>query len=289
MSRFASILLPLDGSPEAARGVGCALWLAHALGATLHVLHATEQPLPAREALARLRVPDPQRARVVMHQLSGDAAIAVIDAIAAHAVDLVLLSARGETASANPGQAVSLGGMAQAIIERSPVPVLLFPARYRESHPWKEVTVAASGEAAADNALEAAAQLAVVLHLRVHVVHSDAGAGDAALGSYTDSPHHEIPGRLSGMVERGLACCTPVEAQCVDHVLLADGEPAAVLLEQVARTESGVLALGWHGSLGAGRAPVFRKLLGTAECALLLVRSAERSGAILKVGNEIDG
>lgn len=282
MNRFASILLPLDGSSEAARGASCALWLAQALGATLHVLHATEQPLPAREALSRLRLPDPQGSHVVLHQLAGDAGIAVIDAIDAYAVDLVILSARGETASA------SLGGVAQTILERSPVPVLLLPARYRETHPWKSVLVAASGEAAADKALEAAAQLAAVLHLRVHVVHSADGAGTAALGSYADSPHHEIAGRLSGMVERGLACCAPDEACCVASIRLADGEPAAVLLDELARNESGVLALGWHGSLDAGRAPVLRKLLGKAECALLLVRRAEHSEAILNVGTDID-
>ena len=291
MSRFASILLPLDGSPEAAKGAGCSLWLAEALGATLHVLHATAQPLPAREALARLRVPDAQRAQVVVHQLSGDAEAAVLEAVAAHGVDLVVMSARGETASARLELSQRLGRVAQAVIERSPVPVLLLPARYREALPWTSMLAAASGEAAADQALEAAAHLAAALHLKLSVVHSEdgpPGAGAAALGVYVDAPHHEFPRRLAGMVERGLAGCTSEEGHCVDQVLLARGEPAAVLLEQVARHASSLLALGWHGALGAGRAQVLKRLIEQAECALLLTRSAERSSARLKVGKEID-
>ena len=39
-------------SPEAAKAAGCALWLAQALGATLHVLHATAHPLSAQDAHA---------------------------------------------------------------------------------------------------------------------------------------------------------------------------------------------------------------------------------------------
>lgn len=291
MSRFASILLPLDGSAEAAKAAGCALWLAQALGATLHVLHATPQPLPAPEALERLRIPEAQRAPVIVHQLADDAEVAVLEAIAAYGVDLVVMSARGATASAGLELSKRLGQVAQAVLEHSPVPVLLLPARYRETLPWTSMLAAASGEAAADQALKTTAQLAAALQLNVRVLHcedSPAGAGSAALGAYVDAPHHEFPQRLAGMVQRGLAGCTPEEGHCVHRVLLARGEPAAVLLEQVARHACSLLALGWHGAIGAGRASVLKRLIEQAECPLLLVRSPERSSAVLKVGNEID-
>lgn len=291
MTRFASILLPLDGSPESAKGAGCALWLAETLGATLHVLHATAQPLPGREALARLRIPKAQGAQVVVHQLSGDAEAAVLEEIAEQDIDIVVMSARGESVSAGLELPQRLGHVAQAVIQRSPVPVLLLPARYREALPWTSMVAAASGEMAADQALQAAVHLAAELHLKVTVVHSEdgpPGAGAAPLGAYADALHHEYPQRLEEMVQRGLAGCTPEECRCVDHVLLARGEPATVLLEQVARRGASVLALGWHGELGAGRAPALKRLLEEAECPLLLVRGAERSAARLKVGKEID-
>jgi nucleotide-binding universal stress UspA family protein len=75
----------------------------------------------------------------------------------------------------------------------------------------------------------------------------------------------------------------------VQQVLLRPGEPASVLLEQVASHGSDVLALGWHGALGSGRALVFKRLLEEAECALLVVRRAEHPRARLKVGSDIDG
>jgi nucleotide-binding universal stress UspA family protein len=289
--RFASILLPLDGSPESAKAAGCALWLAQALGATLHVVHATAHSLPAAGALARLRVPHVQDARVVVHQVAGGAEAAVLQEIAAHHIDLVVMSARGESASAKLAPMRRLGSIAQAVIERSPVPIVLLPLHYRESLPWTSMLAAASGEASADHALEAAARLATALRLKITVVHSadgPRGTGAAPFGGYADAPHHEYSHRLKQLVERGLAGCAAEEAHCVHDVLLCRGEPGAVLLEQVAGHGSSVLALGWHGALGAGRALVLKCLLEQAECALLVVRGAEHSRARLKVGSAID-
>jgi nucleotide-binding universal stress UspA family protein len=291
MNRFASLLLPLDGSPEAAKAAGCALWLAQALGATLHVLHAAAQPLPEREALALLHAPHAQRPQVVLHQLSANADAAVLEAIAAYHVDLVIMSTRGESISAGLKLSQRLGTVAQAVMERSPVPVLLLPARYREALPWTSMLAAASGEMAADQALEAATQLAGALQIKVTVMYAEDGP-DAArampLGSYADAAHHEYPRRIEGMIERGLAGCTPAECYCIGQALLRHGDPATVLLEQAARQATSVLALGWHGALGAGRALVLKRLLEQAECALLLVRKAEQSSARLKVGEKID-
>jgi len=293
MSRSPSILLPLDGSPEAAKGAGCALWLAEALGATLHVVHATAHPLPATGELSRLRVPGAQGAHVVMHQLPGSADAAVLDEIAAQRIDLVVMSAGGESASAGAARAYRLGTVAQAVLERSPVPVVLLPARYRESLPWTSMLAAASGEAAADQALDAAVRLASALRLKVTVVHSEDGPAAvcrAPLGAcYADAPHHEYPKRLEQLVERGLTSCSADEAHCIDEVVLSRGDAALALLEQVRRLHSSVLALGWHGTLGAGRALVFKRLLEQSECALLVVRSRpERSRVQLKVGSNLD-
>ena len=288
MSRFRSILLALDGSPQGAQGAGCALWLGEALGAMLHVVHATAHPLAAEDALARLRVAHAQRPRVIVHQHPGDGEAAVLEEIDARHVDLVVMSARGESA-ANVALAEPLGTVAQAVIKRSPVPVLLLPARYREALPWTSMLVAASGEAAADRALASAAQLAAALRLKVNVVHAgDGPVRTAALGAYADAPHHEYPHRLQRLTERGLARCTVEEAHCVDEVLLRGGDPASVLLAEAAHHGSSLVALGWHGAFGGGRALVLKRLLEEAECALLVIGAPERSGAQLKVGSEID-
>lgn len=286
MSGFQSLLLPLDGSAEAAKAAGCALWLAQALGATLHVVHATSQPLPGREALVRLRLPPGERAHVVVHQPAENADAAVLEVIAKHDVELVVLTARGESAAAGAALGERLGSVARAVIGSSPVPVVLLPVRYREALPWRSMVAAASGEPAADRALETAARLAAALRLSVTVIHS--GDGLPATGSYADAPHHEYGRRLQEMAERGLACCTDEEARHVQTVLLRRGDPAEALLEHLAREGTSLLALGWHGALGAGRAPVLKRLLDEAPCALLLARAPDGSPARLKVGEDID-
>lgn len=286
MSSFQSLLLPLDGSAEAAKAAGCALWLADTLAATLHVVHATSQPLPGRDALAQLRLPQGARAQVVVHQPTGDAQAAVLDAIAEHGVELVVMSARGESAATGLGLGERLGSVARAVIRASPVPVVLLPVRYREALPWRSMLAAASGEPAADRALEAAAHLAAALRLGVRLLHS--GDGPSGTGAYADAPHHEYGRRLQEMAERGLAGCTEEEARCMQEALLRGGDPADELLEHVVREGTSLLALGWHGALGSGRALVLKRLLDEAPCALLLVRTPETSPARLKVGDEID-
>ena len=292
MSRFTSLLLPLDGSPAAAKGAGCALWLAEALGATLHVLHAAAHSLPETETLERLHVNTAQRAPCVLHQVAETAEAAVLDAITNYGVDLVIMSARGESAWAGHKPAQSLGAVAQAVIEQCPIPVLLLPVHYREVLPWTSILAAASGGIAADEALEVAVQLASVLQLKVRVVHVENGpcAPDSMpLGAYADSVHHEYPHRMNDMVERGLAGCTSEECGYVDQILLRRGDPATELLDQISRDATSMLALGWHGAFGPGHALVFQRLLEQAECALLLVRRPEGSTARLKIGNEVDG
>lgn len=200
------------------------------------------------------------------------------------------MSARGESALPSMPLTRALGRVAQAVIERCPVPVVLLPAHYRELLPWTSMLAAGSGEPAADQALQAAIQLAAQLRLKVNVVHCHASGGETApvLGGYADAPHHEYSQRLTQMVQRGLEGCES-SAGCLGQTVLRQAEPAAVLLEEAQRLESSVVALGWHGAFGAGRAPVLKRLLDEAAFPLLLVREAQQARARLRVGTDIGG
>jgi nucleotide-binding universal stress UspA family protein len=289
MSHFDSILLPLDGSPESAKAVGCAVWLADRLGATLHVLHSTPRPIPSEAALERLGAGAAQRARTVLHQIQEDPMRAVLDTTAQHAVELVVMSARGITASAGIDPDRRLGRVATVLIENSKAPVLLIPLHYRESLPWHSMLVASSGEHAADQALTLAVQLATRLQLKVSAVYVEEArpAATDMLAAYADAPQHEYPRRLEEIVRRALECSPAKECSYVDEVRVRRGDPATELLAEIASSRSSMLALGCHGALVETRAPVLKQLLTRAECPLLVVHEVAGSRVHLKVGDAI--
>lgn len=295
MSLFPSILVPLDGSRTAARSLGCATWLATRLGARLHLLSATPRELPAREELARLRVPREHWPLIALHQAPAYPAEAILAALVRHDIGLLVMTARGETTETSGAEAAPariLGHTARAVIERSPVPVLLLPPRYRETLPWERIVVPVSGEADSDEALATAVHLAHALDLKVSVVHvADPEPGADSLEGrtrYADALHHEYSSQLGELVERVLAGCAPAECGRIEETVLRRGDVAAELLELVDATRSGLLVLGWRGRLLGGHARVVRRLIRATHLPVLLVKPVARAPFRLNVGEELE-
>jgi nucleotide-binding universal stress UspA family protein len=296
MSPFASILVPLDGSRTAARGFGCAAWLAARLDAKLHVVSATPRDVSAREELACLQVPEEYWPRVVLHRPAAQPEGAILSALARHRVGLVVMTARGEAGDApgpagtDPGKIV--GHVARAVIERSGVPVLLLPPNYREALPWERVLVPVSGEPEADEALALAVRLACVLDLHIQVAHvADAEGRDEGLEArarYADALHHEYAGQFEGLVRRGLSQCRPEDASRIAGIALCRGDVAAELEKLIASTGASLLAVGWRGRFMAGRARVLKQLIQAIAMPVLLVQPEAPMLFRLKVGEEID-
>jgi nucleotide-binding universal stress UspA family protein len=290
MSPFQSILVPLDGSRIAACSLGCALWLATRLRARLHVLSATPRERPAREELARLQVPEEHWPRIVLHQAPAYPEQAILDAVDRHRVALIVMTACGETAEAPAAGVPGVGHVARAVIERSPVPVLLLPPRYRETLPWTRLLVPVSGEPEGDEALALAVRLAGTLDLEVHVAHV-AAAGDETLEGrtrYADALHHEYPRQLEEFVGRALPRCTPEECRRITDVALCRGEVAAELRALIERRQASVLVVGWHGRFMAGHARVLKELIGVITLPVLLVKAAASAPVRLHVGESIE-
>jgi nucleotide-binding universal stress UspA family protein len=295
MSVFQSILVPLDGSRVAARGLGCAVWLAARCRAQLHILSATPQELPAREELTRLNVPEEHWPLITLHQAPAYPEEAILEAIARYGVSLVIMTAGGQSAEApaaagaDPAQIV--GHVTRAVIERSASPVLLLPAAYREALPWERILVPVSGEMEADDALALAVRVAEALDLDVHVAHvTDADASDeglAARARYADALHHEYPGQLEEFVRRALPHCSPAECRRVTDIALCHGDVAAELHDLIERKRISALAIGWRGRFMAGRARVLKQLAQTIAQPILLVKPERRLPFRLKVGEDI--
>jgi nucleotide-binding universal stress UspA family protein len=301
MTPFASLLAPLDGSRAAARGLGCATWLATSLHAKLVVLSATPRSLPAREELMRLRVPEAYWPLVILHQAPRFPEEAILTEAIEHETALIIMSAQGEaadqaalpeTAQRAPGPFALIGHVARAVIEQSAAPVLLLPPAYREALPWKHVLVPMCGETESDEALALAVTLAHALTLELHVAHvleSPArGHGLAAVTRYADAVHHEYPQQFAELVRRSLPHHTPEDCRCIMEVALSRGDVAAELLGQIAKKQVTLLVVGWHGRFTVGHAEVLKKLLAAITCPMLLVKPAPRPPFKLKVGLEID-
>ncbi len=293
MNPFDSILLPLDDSPESAKGIACAVWLAEKLGAMLHLVYSTKRPLVPAELLERLRVPAAQRARTVVHQTAGDQVSALLEAKTRRDVKLVVMSPPAEAVSQSVEESTGrLGPIARALIEESTVPIVMAPPHYREALPWRSMLIASDGQPAADEAVVMAVRLGATLGIKVTVCHVIVEEGSAArvLGRYADAPQHEMLGRVEQIVKRAVVELSPDERRSIDEPMnLRVGDPVAELLTEVERRRSSVLALGWHGTLDPTRATVLKSLIERAECPLLLVRKTKRSQLRLNVGDAIMG
>ncbi|MEW6299635.1 MAG: universal stress protein, partial [Thermodesulfobacteriota bacterium] len=261
----------------------------------LHILSATSRELPARDELARLKVPEEHWPLVTLHQAPAYPAEAILAAVARHDVRLIVMTARGETAetaAANEPAAKVIGDVTRAIIERSAVPVLLLPPNYREALPWERALVPVSGEIEVDEALVLAVRLANALDLAVHVAHvADSGAGEENLSArarYADALHHEYPCQLEEVVSRALPQCTPQQCRRIVDIALCRGDVVTELLKLIERKRISVVMVGWHGRFLAGHAQILTELIQAVANPVLLVKPEHRTTLRLKVGEEIE-
>jgi len=141
---YATILVPVDGSAAAGRALDEAIRLARLLGSTLRILHVVESRAPtaaSEYAPAEQLVEDwkiageavvpaaLERARSSGVAADGsvrrDAGLRVSEVILREAIDnaadLIVMGAHGRSGSAPAG----VGGDAEFVVRRSPVPVLL--------------------------------------------------------------------------------------------------------------------------------------------------------------------
>lgn len=296
MTAFTSLLLPLDGSHLAARGIGCATWLASTLQAQLHILSATSHPLPARDELARLRVPDAYWSYVILHQAPQFPENAIVAAASEYKTDLIVMSALGEGAATRDqttsGPITSIGHVTRAVIEQASAPVLLLPPAYRESLPWRRMLVPVSGEPDIDEALPLAVRIANHLALELHVLHvmvdvrQEAGLASAA--HYADSVHHEYSQRFTELIRRPLTQCTVEECRCIRYASLARGNVVDELRSHIEQQHMDLIFISWHGRFMTGHADVLKTLLKQIHCPILLIKPAPHAPLRLKVGKDIE-
>lgn len=148
MSRFRTVVVPLDFSPHASEALELAIDLVRGSDATIHLVHAYEVPfgtLPpygiavpdefftqVRDAAAR-RLAKASRSveeaglRCETHVVPGPAADAIVEVARQAGADLVVMSTRGLTGLKH----LLLGSVAERTLRNAPCPVLTVRPRER--------------------------------------------------------------------------------------------------------------------------------------------------------------
>jgi nucleotide-binding universal stress UspA family protein len=204
-----------------------------------------------------------------------------------HAVRLLVITARGESAERARANGRLVGHVTSAVIGKSPVPVLLLPTAYEEALPWRTAIVPVSGEPVAGDALATAVRLAAEIDLDLHAVHvTGSGSGESgidAMARYTDAVHHEYPRQFEELVAGAFAGCTGDLCRPVKDVTLVRGDVATELIRLAGASRASLIVAGWHGQFGGGRSEVLKQLLQAVSCPVLLVKRAGRMPFRLKV------
>jgi nucleotide-binding universal stress UspA family protein len=259
---FERILVPLDGTPEAAVARGPALALAAAAHARRTLLRVT-----APEDAPVVGYPGEQRARIAEEVaglgLAADAVLRDGDPaaeIAAEAVEggagLVVMATHGRSGL---GRAL-LGSVASGVVAQSPVPVVLLRPGGRKTTRVRQLLVPVDGSPGGSVAVGAALALAGVtgaaIHLLEVVVPEPLYAGygtDVAMPVYVDpSWDEEALARARGYVEALAAKLRRHGAEADGRAVL--GQVTATILATAEAVDADLVVMSTHALTGPARA-----------------------------------
>lgn len=299
---FRHLLLPLDGSRLAEATLVPAAELARRLGARITLLHVLERNAPAQihgerhltnpaeagEYLARLA--DGLKAAGVEagHHSHDVAEAGVAQSITAHAAeygcDLVALATHG-----GGGMRDQLfGSIAQQVIGLGSTPVLIVhpEAPAGAAFQCRRLLVPLDGAEEHESSVPVAAAVAACFGAGVDLLtavprRADLAGHRGALGrmlptamsALLDAQEHEATQRLKG-IAAGLG-----QAGVATSVKVERGEPAAVILQELTRTDVDLLVLathtrrGWAAFWSGSVAP---RVLAQWQRPILLVRAAAK-------------
>ena len=272
---YRSILVPVDGSLPSEQSLPYAVALARRSGASLQLAYV-HTPLIVGEGVMYLGTPDVQLweeenkyllgivdrlkkaglEKVSAHVLEGTIAQTLQEHALEEGSDLVVMTTHGR----GPVSRFWLGSVADQLVHRLPIPLLLIRTREEETPTASEpevrnVLVALDATPTAEQILEPAGGLAKVLGasltlLRVvpsvvpHVVYTEA-AVSTTLADKLRAEAHVYLKRLAGSLgDQRIAVQTRI---------IAHNHPATAILNEAASGEYGMLALETHGRRGLPR------------------------------------
>ena len=275
----ATLLVPLDGSTNAAAALSVARGLAHPMDATVVLIHVGGEALASHELPGRLGLSAEDVRGLVIDQCAGSPAPAIVrEAVARHAVLIVMC-----TSAWPDGPLHAFGSVLDEVLLNAPCPVVLVPSILSRD-PWilRQLVLPHDGTPTSGAAIAPTADLAsragaelVVLHIATPSDERPAESGTFVMPRYLDQPQHEWPTWSREFLERVRCLCYPANIENIRLVLM-HGEASSAILEFARRNASDLIALAWRGSLEAERAQTIRRVIRDASCPVIVFRVQAR-------------
>lgn len=297
---FDRLLVPLDGSDTADRGLAQAEALLTRTGGEAVLLRAVPSAAGLRgESFDRLvsgekaeaedalklaagRLSE-KRLRARWDVAAGDPAEAILEAARREDVGLIVICTHGRSGL----RRWALGSTAERVLRSTERPVLLVRARSgADATEARTILLASDGSEAARAAVDPAAAWAARFGAEIAVLSVDvpevvplSAGGSTLAGPWAVPAPVGAPAREEGRaVAEGLA--EEIAARGIRaHGESATGDPARTIVERAKALGAGLIAMATHGRSGLDRwfmGSVTEKVLREAETPMLVVRSTAR-------------
>jgi len=282
---FAHLMVPLDGSPESNLAVIQACAIARLTSARMTLLRVYSSTSPTPETMEFLHeaageCADLSPGSIDVAALGGSPADVILEEIGKRGADLVVMRTRGR---AGLGRAV-LGSVAERIVQRSPMPVLLLPPQARTAASVRTILAPVDGSPGSALALGAARELAAGTGARLRLLQIVVPAVEHL--SYALAAHGPI--HVDPLWDRDALAAAQTYVGSLASRLSSDGlqcEGSAVMDDQVAdaivrdatHQQTDVIVMSTEGHTGVARAilgSVTDAVVRTAPCPVLVVRRA---------------
>jgi nucleotide-binding universal stress UspA family protein len=303
MTRITRILVPTDFSATADAALRYARRLAEQFAASLHLVHAFEDPfttaafasemyatvpLPLRqqllqEAQSRLdeRLPQADRARFAgtAEVATGSTAKTIVEYAASIGADLIVMGTHGRGGVTH----LLLGSVAERVVRTAPCPVLTI--RHEPAGPIHRILVPTDFSETSDEALRYAVALAAHVGAGVQLLHV-LDDPFVAEGLAAEAYIVEAPTLRTGMLRAAqdrLAQRTATADPAVrieSEVLFGQG--AKTIAEYAGERGADLIVMGTHGRTGVAHlllGSVAERLVRIAPCPVLTVRQTPQARA----------
>jgi len=271
-----TILVPLDGSEEAARAWHVARVFAELHEADLRALFVGTAPLDARHWPAKLGLAEDDLHGAIVETTAGWPGASIVRSARERSCGLVVASRHFDP---SPGRG-RLGPFVRRLLQSCASHVVFVPETFDStSYRIEKVLLPQDGTPSMAIAISPAMHLADRARATLYVLHvADLDAarglepGTLRVPRYVDHAQHEWPAWAHEFLSR-IERMGQVPSGVKSLLRLAHGHPGEAILSFADEHEMDLIVLAWHGRLEPHRAMTLRAVVASAPCPVLVLRS----------------